>query len=1503
MQKYGKGIRGLKYIVIFLLTVFWIFYAMPAILVHIPYVQQSITGIATKELSNRLGVPVQIERVGIEWFNRLVLDGVSLVDEEGNLLFEANHVAAGFETLPLFEKKLVFTTVRLFGFQVNLKKHTPDDRLNLQFVIDAFASKDSTKTNPNIELQFNSILIRRGNFSYHVESENETPGKFNANHVDISNLSANISMKAFNTDSLNANIKRLSLNEASGFTLEKLSMNVIGNRDTAFIDNFNIKLPKTNLQINRATIALANVDSLSDLLNYAPIDLRIAPSHIYVQELSPFVPAFANFKDAIELTAEADGSINNINLKELTLKYSEKMLFTGRMELRGITNPEETYLFGRVNEMFITSDGLHGMVNNFSEQPVQLPNAVKELETIHFTGEISGFFDNLVAYGKFTSAIGSIETDMLFGKNTEKNIGTQIRGHVSTAGLQIEKLFKEGNPYGNVRFNINLDASRPVNGKFAGTITAEVDEVAFRDYLYKDLHLSGNFKENAFDGMIDINDPNGALHAEGFFEHKGEESIFNFTADVNNFRPDSLNLSNQYESPEISFSLKANFTGNTIDNLEGGIRVDSLSFNTAPSNFFLEKFEVMASGHSENRRLTIQSDLLNGEVEGAYSFLTIFPSMMNTFQEYLPALINAPAKSLQIKDNNFSILLTVENTDSLSRTLKLPFTIVNQARIAGHYNNQYNKFRIEAWLPQFRIANSQFESGYLTCENPNDEVTMQLRATQYNSNGLRNQVNLKSDAKENRINTTVGWSSNKERIFKADLTASTLFAEETNEDGKPVLRTEVTIDKSPFTINDTVWTVQPSAITILEKKISIDNFEVSRENQFLHIDGVVSSDPADSLQLDLNRIELSYIFDILNIPVLQFAGEATGTFHLNDLYNSRMLNTDLVVENFSFNQVNLGRLNLYSEWDDLQRGILMLGSIYKNDSTWTDVSGYIFPVKPNEGLSLHFDANDIDVAFLHPFLKDVIKDLQGHGFGHVHLHGPFKELNVEGEAFVRNASFGIDFLDTYYSFSDTVYLDSTSVRLKDVKVHDKFGQVANANLQFNHKHFKDYNFQASVQANNLLMYDKKERDSPMIYGSVFGSGTATIQGNENLIDFDINMQSEPKTAVTLNFMTSSASDQYDFITFINRDSIAAADALSSDSLSRPQFVTDTGAEIRMNFLLDVTPEATIELIMDPNAGDKIKGNATGSLQVQYGTRSDLRMYGGVNVVEGNYNFSLQQIIHKDFSIRDGSTINFQGDPYNAEMNINAIYNLTANLGDLDPALLQESNRASVPVNCILNIEGMLRNPTINFDIELPSSSTEVERRVKSLIDTDDLMMRQIVYLLVLNRFYTPEYVQGQTSNELNAVASSALSSQLSSIMDSFTDKVQIGTNIRAAQDGFTEDTEVEMLLSSQLLDNRLLFNGNFGYRSMAMTQRNTFVGEFDLEYLLTPNGEIRLKAYNHANDMYRSLNQSLTTQGVGIMFKKDFTRFSDIFRRRRRPQILPSNPALDTEPGTVIDEH
>lgn len=1451
---------------------------------QIPGIQHKLATEASRELSKQLNVPVQVGNITVDWLNRLVLRDVFVEDRQGEPLLEADHLSAGFKLLPLLRKKWVFTTIQLYGLSLHLKQETADSELNMKFLMDAFSSRDTTKTS-HIDLQINTALLRQGSVSYHVANMPDNQKSFNAKHVEINHINADISLNSLHPDSLHAQIKRLSFEERAGFKLSNMSMSLRRNRDSISIRDLQIQLPNSLFQLQEATVMHHGMDRLEPILDNAPLRLQIIPSRICLKDFSAFAPVLQNYSDCIELSARVSGTVNDLLLDELLINQNGTISLFAKMNLRSVTRPDETYLFGQVNNFHASSQGLLQLIQSFQKESIEIPAYFARLGNLDFSGEVSGFLDHLVAYGSLHSSIGSLKMDMLIGRKKEETVVDYLKGHVESSELDLHALFDEGNPYGKALFKMDVDISKPVNGSFAGDIAAQINQFDYKGYRYEQILLDGQYRKNEFNGVFLMDDPNGTLYAEGLFKNSEKNSEFNFSADLTDFRPDKFFLTDKYENPELDLSLNVNFTGNHVDNFSGYITVDSLSFLTLTDSFYLDALRIETVEIESNRKLTVASDIINGEIVGNYSFRSLLSSFMKTLRIYLPSI---PVKEQKVQNENiFSATMTIQNTESLSNTFKLPFAVMDSVQLYGQYNSVRNQFGIEASLPKFKIGKSVFESGSIRCDNPDGKIQFLTNLTLLHSKGSRNQFSIRAEALNDRVNTWLHFENDRNEKVEVDLLASSLFIMEKDEAGKEKLRTEITIEPNQIILKDSIWELEPSSVTIVDGNTTIDNFYISRNDQYLRIDGTASADnPNETVYVELNDIELSYIFDIVNIPALQFGGRATGTVNLSDLYGNRILNTDLEVQHFSFNQVVQGRLNLFSEWDNDQQGILMLGTIYKNDTTWTDVNGYIYPVGKNAGLSLYFNAADIDLALLHPYVDSFSKIIEGRGYGNVHLFGPFSKLSFEGKAFVRDGHIGVDFLNTDYTFSDSIYLYPTSFQGNNIRIIDKDGNRGSVSFSVDHTFLKDFTFQADILAQELLIYNASEKMNPQIYGVVYGSGNAQIRGDERLINIDANLRTEPNTSVGFNFMTNSAAENYDFIIF--RDQWADQ-LIESNREIRPVLTNSkSNTEIRLNCLIDATPDANFELIVDPMGGDKIKGSGSGNLQVQYGSKTNMVMYGGYTLLHGIYNFSLQQVIHKDFQIREGSRIDFSGDPMDANLDLNASYYLTANIEDLDQALVHETVRTSVPINCILQLDGPLQNPVISFDLEFPSSSQELERQVKSFIDTEDMMLRQIIYLLVLNKFYTPDYSRNEyRSSELNTIASSALSSQLSNILNSLSDKVQIGANIRSGQEGFT-DTEVEMLLSSQLLNNRLTFNGSFGYKNNMgqssmdnMVQSNAFIGEFDLEYKLTPTGEYRLKAYNHANDMYL-YSRSLTRQGVGVMFRKDFSTLRELFRKRKR---------------------
>ena len=171
---------------------------------------------------------------------------------------------------------------------------------------------------------------------------------------------------------------------------------------------------------------------------------------------------------------------------------------------------------------------------------------------------------------------------------------------------------------------------------------------------------------------------------------------------------------------------------------------------------------------------------------------------------------------------------------------------------------------------------------------------------------------------------------------------------------------------------------------------------------------------------------------------------------------------------------------------------------------------------------------------------------------------------------------------------------------------------------------------------------------------------------------------------------------------------------------------ESDTDIRLNLLIDATPDATMKIIMDPIAGDYISGKGTGNIRTEFYNKGDVKMFGSYRISQGVYKFSLQEVIRKDFIIKDGSTITFNGAPLNATLDIQAGYLVnSASLNDLVPDAGNYVNQTNIKVNCLMALTGQLTSPDIKMSLELPNERDEVQALVRNYIPTDEQMNMQI----------------------------------------------------------------------------------------------------------------------------------------------------------------------------------
>ena len=1458
-----------------------------------------------EELSDLLNTRVTIGRINIGLLNRIIIDDVLLDDQDEQEMLKVTRLSAKFDIMPFFKGKISISSVQLFGFNINLQKKTPDSPPNFKFVLDAFASNDTVKKDNSLDLRINSILIRRGRMAYHVLSEEETPGKFDAKNVQLQNIIANISLKALSKDSINLGIKRLSLDEkVSGFSLKKMSLKLVANSRQTSIDNFAIELPETSLKLDTIHLIYDSLKAFDRFTEQVRFSFRTLPSQITLKDISPFLPALSHFKEPISLDMEVKGTVNQLTCSHLEITADNRQFrLKGDVALQDLSHPQDAYVFGTLSELTATTRGVGFLVRNLSHDYNGVPPVLERLGNVSFRGEVSGYFTDIVTYGQLHTDLGGVNMDLKLSSDKSKGLFA-YSGAVKTTDYKLGKLLAN-EQLGEITFNLDVHGRHVTDRLPVVELKGLIASVDYSRYRYENITLDGEYKQGGFNGKVALDDPNGSIYLNGDVNVSSRIPTFNFQAIINKLRPHDLNLTSKYPDTEFSLKLRANFTGGSVDEMIGEINVASLEFMSPEKQYFMNNMNIRASKQNNENQLRLTSEFLTASVEGKFQYHTLPASILNIMRKYVPSLILPPKKPIETH-NNFQFDIHIYNTDILSTIFDIPLTVYTHSTLKGYFNDPLQRLRVEGYFPRLQYKNNFIESGMILCENPSDHIRARVRLTNLKKKGAVN-LSLDAQAKDDNISTTLNWGNSAAVTYSGQLAAVAKFLRTEGE--KPLLKAMVEVKPTDIILNDTLWQIHPSQVVVDSGKVDVNNFYFSHQDRYVRINGRLSDNPQDSVKVDLKDINMGYVFDIASISDdVNFEGDATGTAYASGVFKKPVMNTRLFIKNFSLNQGRLGDLNIYGEWDNENRGIRLDASIKDISTTPSRVTGIIHPLKPESGLDLNIEANELNLKFLEHYMKSIANDIKGRATGKVHFYGKFKGLNLDG-AVMTDASMNFDILNTHFAIKDTILLAPTGLTFNNIHISDMEGHSGRMNGYLHFQHFKNLNYRFEIQANNMLVMNTKESTDMPFYGTVYGTGNALLTGNAiQGLDVNVAMTTNRNSIFTyINGSVASATSNQ-FIKFVDKtprrtiqDSIQIISYYEQLQQKRQEAEEEQKTDIRLNILVDATPDATMKIIMDPVAGDYISGKGTGNIRTEFYNKGDVKMFGSYQINQGVYKFSLQEVIRKDFVIKNGSTITFNGAPLDANLDIQASYTVnSASLNDLIPeessSIIQQPN---VKVNCIMNLSGILVRPTIKLGIELPNERDEVQTLVRNYISTEEQMNMQILYLLGIGKFYTEDARNNQNSNVMSSVLSSTLSGQLNNALSQVfeTNNWNIGTNLSTGDKGWT-DMEVEGILSGQLLNNRLLINGNFGYRDNPMANTN-FVGDFEAEWLINRSGDIRLKAYNETNDRYYT-KTNLTTQGVGIMYKKDFNKWSDLFfwnkwkLRNKRKQKEKSKQQTDS---------
>ena len=1452
-------------------------------------IQRRVVSSLTESLSKQVGSEIGMDHIDWSFPNSFVLQNVYIHDLQGDTMLAWDRAKVTIDLMKLFSSTISFRTVQFSGMRANLSVDSLQVP-NFQFFVDAFKPKEeddslSWQWSMNIE----SIAFNQSNITYRNPYKKDVVGKLNPNDLNVSDINGRVYVSSFLGDSVHLYVDNISMQEKSGLVVDTISAVLDINTDRIYVKDFVLATPRSHLRFDQIVVNHDNFKAFDDPMNRLRGVINIAPSVLHPADFSSLHPPLDVLFDDVRISGSIKGAPNDLQVNGMNISYGADTKFQGSAWLRNIyPDTKNFYIDANVNRLSSSPLELADILYVAIDREVLLPRSLDSLGVVSYQGVLKGSLQDLLAKGVVSSVAGDMKVSATFQSPDLQLNSYKAVGEISAHNYHLADVFGPSSQLGDVTMGLNIGLHKLSDRNFVLDAEGKVDSFTYKGYCYENIRLNGRFDGDGFDGELIMSDKNAEVNFSGKADFKKHDMpIFHFSSHVDRLNLSETNLVTKYDKASVSFDVETNIVGNSIDNIEGSLSLDNVVFINGNKELDIHNLSIAATVENRRRKLSIYSDYINGSVVGQYQFSTIGKCFHNLAHRYLPSIVKEEALTPEKKRvNDFTFDFVIDNTEPINDAYEMPLSILEETRVRGFLNDSTNKFRLRVESDQLQYGNKILTDMMFLAENPGDNLKAMMRTTCQSANGRRNPYffSINTLTANDSLDFKYTFSNTGDVTYSGSLLVDAHFKDFTKGEG---LVADFHVKPSSIILNDVEWLVHDSRINLDRKRLEVDSFYFNHGSQFLCVNGVNSPSYNDSVNVHFSDMKLDYISDIINNKDITFDGVSDGDIFLFDALGSPHFNGDLYVYDATINGYTVGDLSVKSAWLERQKCIgfkSKLLTLYDDQLYRSDLSGGVF--LGDDSLYIEGNLKNVDMKFLRHYLRNVMPNNTGTVSGIVKAYGKFGHIGLSGTPYVRDMAFDIDYLNTSYVLSDTVYLTPTTIRLNQTAVYDVEGNYAVLSGLLLHDGFRNFKYAFDMNCDKFLALNTQEEDNETFFGKAYVKGGANISGNSDRVNINLNLVTQKNTLLTIPVEGTSSTKECKFISFVESDENKTMSERRRSRRERlrkiRESVDDSPTQIAVDARIVATPDAQVQMIMDAQQGDLIRAFGSGNLHLTYDSRdNDFKMHGSYEIEKGDYLFTIQSVISRKFDISSGSTVSWTGNPYDAFIDIRAQYGLNASLTDIieDPHL----RSTPTPVHCLLDLKGTISQPIIKFDIDLPNSDDDVRGKLKSVINTEEAVNRNVASLLALGHFYTMDKstLSSVTTTELSSVGFSTLSSQLSNWISKMSRDINIGLNYKpttTTTDGTSASSEFDVALSTQLFNDRLMLNGNFGYRDEADEASNisNSIVDFDIEYKLTKSGRFRTKAFNRSNNSY--FKQAANTQGVGIVYHEDFDTFSGLMK-------------------------
>lgn len=1428
-------------------------------LLRSPSVQTYLVKKVTNYLSEKLHTVARIDGVDVEFFSKVVLEGIYIQDLHQDTLLYAGKLKVDIHKI-LLEKNIInLKAVFLEECRVNLVQYKNEKDLNFQFIVDAFDNGDTTTTKNKKPLKIFSeqLVLKNVDFSYDYEADTSTFPGVNFDHIHLKNVNGNFESIKIINDTINAGIKNLSLRDKCGFQVFEMSTDFKISSKEMICRNLNLITNKSNVK-GHLKFESASWDDYNDFEEKVYMRGDFLNTKLNFGDIAYFTRELQGINKFIVFDGKIKGTVSNLRGNGMDIKFGKNSHLLGDIKMTGLPDFDVTFIQLKLKEFTSSVADLEGVpLPPFtSNEHIELPPNFSKLGLIKFSGDFTGFQNDFTAYGDLETDLGSISLDIDLKQN--KNELPKYKGNLKSNNFNIGKFYGIENVLTKVTLDVEIDGKGLENETVNASVKGKINNLICFDYSYNNLSIEGKFAKNIFSGKLEVNDENLALRYDGDIDFTNKLPMFYFHTDIGYANLTKLNIIKSDYDRWVSTNADFNFEGDDIDNIKGTLVFNNFIYKDSAHTLKFKKIELDALNTGGIKDLILKSDAADARISGNYKLQELGNDFTQLINQYLPSA--GLEKGSDLSKQNFTFELNTKNSEGISNLLVPDLVIKPNSKLHGSFNNIENIFSLNVQLPELKLFDKKLSNIVISSSNDKNKLGLNLNCDYLaiNDSGKIENIAINGLAVNDSINFAINFNNSSKIKNSADLTGDILF--------KPGKNIDLFFRQSSITIEDSLWAFDKACKVHYDSaKIEFENFNLSHNRQSLSIVSSKNETGDYQINIDLHDFTLANLNPFLKSSDLSLQGILNGNAAFSGFGKNIVFTTSLGFVDFTVNKESIGDGNIISLWDSKKQSIALNGNFMRGVLPTIGFTGFYYPNKNENSLDIELQLKKTPLKLFESFMVGVMSDLRGYASGELFLQGSLKKPLLTGDIEVQRGGFKVDYLNTSYTFNGKAKFIKNDIILSEIILFDQFGKEAKVSGNIPHDYFNDIKLNININIDHFFVLNTTEALNSSYFGKAYATGLVRFKGDLNKLIIEVDAKTEPGTQFNIPLSSPEEVSESGFIRFVSKN--------SNTITTKEQYKVDfTGIQMSLN--LEVTPSAEVLMIFDKKIGDIISGTGSGIIKMDISPLGDFTMYGNYVIAKGNYLFTLKNVINKKFKIAEGGIINWNGDPFEADINLEAVYKLRTSLNEILPS---DSSKRRVPVDCVLKMSDKLMNPTIKFDIKLPQSDERIQNDVRAAINTDNEseLNKQMFSLLMLGRFFPPNETVSSSSLGLSQNTSELLSSQLSNWLSQSNEFVTLGVNVRAGDQ--TASNEWQATMSTQLFQQRLSIDGNVGVANNPSSASN-LVGDMSVEYKVTTDGKLRLRAFTQSNDYTNLTTIAPYTQGIGVFYREDFDTFSELMK-------------------------